>query len=124
MASATVRATKALRDASDAVAELREIEVMLKAIADAQVIVADSQAAKSQQPTEDENARLAYSIPELARKLGLHPRTIRRRIDEGKLKTISFFGKPIVTAASVKALFAEIEPPSPAPPQDTAPRRP
>jgi len=124
LSAATTRATKALREVSNTIAELREIEVLLKAIANAQAIVADSQAAKSQQPTEDENARLAYSIPELAEKLGVHRRTIERAIDAKRIIAVRVLGHRRVTAASVKALFDESEPPLPAGPRDTAPRRP
>jgi excisionase family DNA binding protein len=107
ISAATARATKALREASEAIAELREAEMMLKATTKAQAIVADNRmiAAKGQQPTEDENSRLAYTIPEVAARLGLHRRTIERMIDTGKLVAIRPLGRRLITAASVNALF-------------------
>ena len=64
MSGAATRATKGLLEVSDAIAELREAELMLEGLAAAQMLV------ENRKPPKDENPRLAYPIPEIARKLG------------------------------------------------------
>jgi len=49
--------------------------------------------------------RLAYPIPELARKLSVNRKTIERRIADGTFKTVNMLGHRLVTTESVKALF-------------------
>lgn len=73
---------------------------------------------------EDRDGRLAYPIPELARKLGVNRKTIERRIADGTFSTISMLGRRLITADSVRAMFAETESPSPSPRPETAPTHP
>jgi hypothetical protein len=54
---------------------------------------------------EDRDGRLAYPIPELARKLGVNRKTIERRISDGTFKTVSMLGRRLVTAESVRGMF-------------------
>jgi hypothetical protein len=54
---------------------------------------------------EDNAGRLAYPIPELAKKLGVGRRTIERRIEDGTFSIVNLLGRRLVTAASVRALF-------------------
>jgi hypothetical protein len=70
---------------------------MLEGLAAAQMLV------ENRKPPKDENPRLAYPIPEIARKLGLHRRTIEYKIQAGKLEVVDFFGKRLVTAESLSA---------------------
>ena len=101
VASAVARATKGLREASDAITEFREAEMTLKGLA-----ASRATAVEIQKSSDGDDPRLAYSIPELAQKLGYHRKTIERMIDAGKLTAIRpFNGNRRVTAASVKALF-------------------
>lgn len=73
---------------------------------------------------EDEAERLAYPIPELARKLGVNRRTVERRIADGTFKIVNLLGRRLVTAESVKALFSASEAPSPARGPDISPTHP
>lgn len=57
---------------------------------------------------EDRDGRLAYPIPEVARKLGLHRRTIEYKIRAGKLEVVDFFGKRLVTAESLRAALNRV----------------
>jgi hypothetical protein len=104
MSGAATRATKSLREVSDAIAELREAELMLEGLAAAQMLV------ENRKPPKDENPRLAYPIPEIARKLGLHRRTIEHKIQAGKLEVVDFFGKRLVTAESLSAALKKMPP--------------
>jgi excisionase family DNA binding protein len=99
VAAAVARAIESLREVSSAVAELCEAERMLKLLAASQTIAED------RKPSNDENPRLGYTIPELARKLGVHRRTIERRIEDGTLKAVTMLGRRLVTAESVRAMF-------------------
>jgi hypothetical protein len=112
ISAAMERALKGLREVSDGIAELRQAEMMLKTITKVQAIVADNHmiAGKSQQPTEDENQRFAYPIPEVARKLGLHRRTIEYKIKAGGLEVVEFFGRRLVTAESLSAALKKVPP--------------
>jgi hypothetical protein len=100
------RATKALREVSDAIAELREAEKVLKGLAASQTI-----APENREPTNSATfahlipERLAYPIPELARKLGVNRKTIERRIADKTFKTVNMPGRRLVTAESVRAMF-------------------
>jgi hypothetical protein len=106
MSGAATRATKGLREVSDAIAELHEAELMLKGLTAAQMLVDNRTiAAENRKPPQDENPRLAYPIPELARKLGVNRKTIERRIAGKKLKTVNMLGQRLVTAESVRAMF-------------------
>lgn len=49
--------------------------------------------------------RLAYPINELAEKLGIHRRTIERKIAAALLVSSKKFGTRLVTAESVRAMF-------------------
>lgn len=54
---------------------------------------------------EDDSGRIAYPIPELAKKLGIHRRTIERKIKAGVLLSSNRLGTRLVLASSVRALF-------------------
>jgi hypothetical protein len=56
-------------------------------------------------PIEDRDGRLAYPIPELARKLGVNRKTIERRIGDGTFRTVRMLRRRLVTAESVRAMF-------------------
>lgn len=74
---------------------------------------------------EDRDGRLAYPIPEVARKLGLHRRTIEYKIKAGKLDVVEFFGKRLVTAESLRAaLIPATGSLLPVAPQDTGTKLP
>jgi hypothetical protein len=103
MSGAATRATKGLREVSDAIAELREAELMLEGLAAAQMLV------ENRKPPKDENPRLAYPIPEIARKLGLHRRTIEYKIQARKLEVVDF-GKRLVKAESLSAALKKVPP--------------
>jgi excisionase family DNA binding protein len=92
--------TVGLQEISDAVAELREAEMMLKGVAASQII-----AAENGKPTNGENPRLACRIDEAAKLLGLSRKTIERRIAYGSLASTKRLGTRLVSAASVRALF-------------------
>jgi len=49
--------------------------------------------------------RLAYTIPETARLLGVHRRTIEKKIKSGVLVASRKLGTPLISAASLRALF-------------------
>jgi hypothetical protein len=103
--AAAARATKALREVSEAIAELREAAAMLKGLAAAPPTIV----AGNPKSENDGHSRLAYKVPELAWKLGVHRRTIERRIGDGTLKSTNVLGRRLVTADSVKALFEASE---------------
>jgi hypothetical protein len=90
MSAAAARALRGLREVSDAIAELREAEMMLKGLAASQVLVEKRSIADEHRkpPSKDENPRLAYPIPEVARKLGLHRRTIEYKIQSARGRRI------------------------------------
>jgi excisionase family DNA binding protein len=100
MSAAAARATRGMREVSDAIAELREADIMLKGFIDSQPI-----AAETRKPPNLENARLAYRVDEAAKLLGVHRRTIERWIDDGTLKGFKVVGARLIEAESVKALF-------------------
>jgi hypothetical protein len=110
--TAVARATKAVREVSDAIAELRDAETMLKGLAASQMFVENRPTAGENRkpPLKDANPRLAYPIPEVARKLGLHRRTIEYKIQAGKLEVVEFFGKRLVTAESLSAALEKVPP--------------
>jgi hypothetical protein len=86
MSAAAARAMKGLREVSDAIAELREAEMMLKGLAASQMPVEKRTiAAENRKPPPKD---LAYPIPEVVRKLGLHRRTIEYKIQAGKLEVV------------------------------------
>ena len=64
MSGAATRATKGLREVSDAIAELREAELMLEGLAAAQMLV------ENRKPPKDENPRLAYRFQRSRESLG------------------------------------------------------
>jgi excisionase family DNA binding protein len=100
MSAAVARAMKGLREVSDAVAELRDAEMMLRGLAASQMI-----AAKDRKPSNDENSRLAYRVDEAAKALGLSRKTINRRIADGTLASTKKLGRRLVSVESAKALF-------------------
>jgi hypothetical protein len=112
MSAAAARAMKGLREVSDAIAELREAEMMRKGLAASQMPVEKRTIAAENRkpPPKDENPRLAYPIPEVARKLGLHRRTIEYKIQAGKLEVVEFFGKRLVAAESLRAALRNVPP--------------
>jgi excisionase family DNA binding protein len=101
MSAATARAMKGLREVSDAIAELREAELMLKGPAASRPAAVDDH----QKSGNGVNMRLAYRVDELAQMLGVSTKTIKRRIADGTLKTKKVFGARLIEAESVKALF-------------------
>jgi excisionase family DNA binding protein len=101
VAAAAARATESLREVSSAIAELREAEGMLKLLAASQTIAVE----EDRKPSKDQNPRLVYTVPELAWKLGIHRRTIERRIKDGTLMSTNVLGRRLVTAESVRAMF-------------------
>jgi excisionase family DNA binding protein len=101
MSAATARAMKGLREVSDAIAELREAELMLKGPAASRPVAVDDH----RKSGNGVNMRLAYRVDELAQMLGVSTKTIKRRIADGTLKTKKVFGARLIEAESVKALF-------------------
>jgi excisionase family DNA binding protein len=51
--------------------------------------------------------RLAYTIPEAARLVGVHRRTIEKKIKSGVLAVSRKLGRPLIPAASLYALFED-----------------
>ena len=100
MSATAARAMKGLREVSDAVAELREAELMLKGLAASQAI-----AVENRKSPGVENPRLAYRIEEGAKLLGLSRKTIHRRIADGSLTSTKRLGTRLVSAESIRALF-------------------
>lgn len=106
MSAAGARAAKGLREVSDAIAELRDAEMMLRGLAASQTIAAENcERTDGETFAHPISERLAYPINELASKLGIHRRTIERRIEAGTLKAITTLGRRLVTAESVRATF-------------------
>jgi excisionase family DNA binding protein len=105
MSAAAERATKGLREVSDAVAELREAEMILKGLAASQTIAIE----EHRKPRNDENPRLAYRPDEAAKLLGVSRKTIQRRINNGTLVSTKVLGGRLISAESVKALFEPSE---------------
>jgi len=101
VASAAARATKGLREASDAIADMRHVEMMLKGLAASQTIAVENR----RPTTNDENPRMAYRVDEAAKLLGVSRATITRRMKDGTLKTRKVLGMRLIEAESVKALF-------------------
>jgi hypothetical protein len=67
MSAAAARAAKGLREVSDAIAEFREAETMLKGLAASQTIAAENrERANGATFARPISERLAYSIPEIA----------------------------------------------------------
>jgi transcriptional regulator of acetoin/glycerol metabolism len=110
MSAAAPRAMRGLREVSDAVAELREAEMMLRGLEASQTI-----ASEDRKSSNGENPRLAYRVDELAAtpwrvntlaaELKVSRRTIERRIKDGTLKAFKVVGITLIDAESVKALF-------------------
>ena len=51
--------------------------------------------------------RLAYTISESARLLGVHRRTVEKKIKVGTLAVSRKMGTPLISAASLYALFED-----------------
>jgi excisionase family DNA binding protein len=108
LSAIAARATKSLREVSDAIAELRDAEMMLKGLAASQAI-----AAENRKPANDENGksanrenpRLAYRIDEAAKLLGVSRKTIDRKIKAGFLVSSKRLGRRRLSAESIMALF-------------------
>jgi excisionase family DNA binding protein len=101
MSAAAARVATGLREVSSAIAEFREAETVLKGlVAESPMIVEANRKSEN-----DRHSRLAYTVPELAWKLGVHRRTIERRIGDGTLKSTNVLGHRLVTAESVRAMF-------------------
>jgi hypothetical protein len=110
MSAAVARAMKGLREVSDAIAEFREAEVLLKDLAASQTIAPEKREPTNSAPfAHPLSEPLAYPIPQVARKLGLHRRTIERRIADKTFKTVNMLGRRLVTAESVRAMFETVE---------------
>ena len=52
-----------------------------------------------------DQSRLAYSVPEVARMLGVSEKTVRRQIDSGELASFMFGGRRLIKQASLKAIM-------------------
>jgi hypothetical protein len=120
MSAASARALKGLREVSDAIAEFREAEMMLRGLAARE----SSCSAKSTVPLCDPLGTLQTIAPEdrsssdrdhpwrvneLAATLKVNRRTIERRIKDGTLKAFKVVGITLIDAKSVKALFVPKE---------------
>jgi excisionase family DNA binding protein len=100
MSAVAARAMKGLREVSDAIAELREAQLMLNDISASQMI-----AAENRKSSTVENPRLTYRVDEAARRLSVSTKTVKRRIADGTLKSTKMVGVRLIDAKSVKALF-------------------
>jgi excisionase family DNA binding protein len=100
ISAAVARATKAVREVSDAIAELREAEIMLKGLAASPTI-----ATEKRKSSNEENPRLAYRVNEAAKLLGVHRRTIEKKIKVGVLVSSKRLGTRLISVESIKALF-------------------
>jgi excisionase family DNA binding protein len=56
--------------------------------------------------------RLGYRVDELAPLLGVSVRTIKRRVADGTLKSTKALGVRLISAESVRALFAKATEPA------------
>lgn len=72
---------------------------------------------------EDEAGRLAYSILEVARKMGVHRRTVERMIDAGRLAACCIGVERRVTAASLASLLSPPARPTTCTPSPASQRR-
>lgn len=50
-------------------------------------------------------SRIAYTIPETAALLGVHRRTVEKKIKAGVLSVSRKLGTPLIPASSIHALF-------------------
>ena len=100
LAATAALATKALREVSDVVAELRNAEMMLMDVSSSQ-----ASAAANRKAAPSEDPRLAWRVDELAKAIGVSRRTIERKIKDGTLKSTKALGARLVLAESVTALF-------------------
>jgi hypothetical protein len=115
MSAAVLRAMKGLREVSNAIAELREAELMLNGLSPSE----SSRSAKSTVPLRDppgtsqsqtiEDRRSSdrdhpWRVNELAATLKVNRRTIERRIKDGTLKVSKVVGITLIDAKSVKTM--------------------
>jgi excisionase family DNA binding protein len=115
MSAAAARAMKGLREVSDAIAELREAELMLKGLAASRAVAVDDDRKSGDgvntRPayrvddnweSKEENLRIAYRPAEAAKLLGVSRKTIHRRIAEGKLASTKELGGRLISVESIR----------------------
>jgi excisionase family DNA binding protein len=122
ISAAAARATKGLREVSDAIAELREAELALRGLAVSRAVAVDndrkSRSDLNTRPvrtvddiwkSKEEDLRMALRPAEAAKLLGISRKTIHRRIAEGKLASTKFLGGRLISVESIKAALLRPE---------------